>query len=166
MNWYDELECSRCGKPLAATRRQGRPLLRAAAGATVEPHRQAPEAIAALRQTHVPICWACNLEAAFGDGPATSNGAAPKARPDENWWVGVPCDICTVPLRRGWFWQERPRAIGPAKGSFDVRSTDLASCSGPTRRYVIACTDCYHHHYHKVMEAVRALPAPQSTPRP
>lgn len=164
MNWYDGLSCSACGKPLAVTRHQGRPLLRDAAGATVEPHRFGADEIAALRATHLPVCWACNLEAAFRGSDGAGKSGAPRARPDENWWVGFPCDVCGTPLRRGWFWQERPRAVGRGSESIDIRSTDLASCSGEGKRFVVACTDCYHHHYDRVTKAVRALGGPAATP--
>jgi hypothetical protein len=164
MNWYDDLACSMCGKSLAATRHQGRPLLRDAAGATVEPHRHTALQVAALRETHVPVCWACNLDTAFRGSGAPAKASAPKPPPDASWWEGFPCDVCGKPLRRGWFWQERPRAVGRDSGSIDVRATDLASCSGAGKRFVVSCTDCYRNHYDRVTKAVRALGAPEVAP--
>jgi hypothetical protein len=151
MNWYDELDCSRCGKPLKATRHQGRPLLRSAAGATVEPHRRSEAEIATLRETHLPVCWGCNLESAFQ--PAPGKAAPPAKKLD--WWVGTPCDACGTPLRRNRFWQERPRAVDENLGSFDVRSVDPHDCSDPAKRYVVACVDCYYNHYDRVSRTAR-----------
>ena len=158
MNWYDGLTCSACGKALDATRRQGRPLLRNESGATVEAHRLSIEEVTALRETYEPICWACNLEAAFR--PAEAGGAAlpPAARSDRNWWVGFPCDVCAQPLERGWFWQERPRVVDRDSRSYDVRTVERVECEGASKRYVVACTDCYHHAYGRVQAAVGRIP--------
>lgn len=157
MSWYEGLTCSACGKALDATRRQGRPLLRSASGATVEPHRFSAEDVAALRDTHVPICWACNLAAAFQPVENGGSAAAPAARRDPNWWVGFPCDVCATPLKRGWFWQERPRVVDQDVRSCDVRTVERASCEGPSKRYVVTCTDCYYNAYGRVKASVTSL---------
>ena len=156
MNWYDGLDCSACGKSLEATRRQGRPLLRNANGATVEPHKLPSDELVALRRTHTPICWACNLEAAFK--PADASAANGAGRPNTLWWVGFPCDVCAKSLTKGWFWQERPRVVDRDARSYDIRSASREACEGPAKRYVVACTDCYHHAYGRVKGATATLP--------
>ncbi len=60
--WYDEKNCSICGKPIGnVVWTEHRPALRGPDGHTVEWQEVAPETLPEVFRTHTPVCWDCHV---------------------------------------------------------------------------------------------------------
>jgi hypothetical protein len=156
MSWYEGMSCAICETALLDKARRGRPLLRAATGATVEPDGLDPAEIEALLHTHRPVCWDCNLDRAFAAPANARVASAPTAaRNARPWWEGRICAVCDKPIARLRFWHDKPRLIAVGRPPKDVRSVRPEEVERALESSRLVCTGCYYHRHGEALAAAR-----------
>jgi hypothetical protein len=73
-----------------------------------------------------------------------------------SWFIGKQCEVCKRPIVKGWFWQPKPRLVGPDGQARDAAYVSEADAAMSSATELLACGPCYFDHFGDVRAAARA----------